>query len=811
MSTLFQDLKFGLRMLAKNPGFTAVAVLTLALGIGANTAIFSVINAVFLRPLTFPNANRTYVVDRTGNRIGGVSISLPIFLAWQRQQGLFDHLALVAWRGDATLSGKGEPKQIHSAGASTELFPLLGVHPILGRDFLPEEGRLGGAHVVILTDAAWRNRFGADASILERTITLDHESYAVIGVLPPGFEVPLPGMRQAELWLPVRIPPTSNDPSNGGILCLGLLKRGVSPAQAEAALTPPLAGLRRDFPSMFTPGERAHLAPLRNFLADWAGPAPLLLFGAVGLVLLIACANVANLTLARSTTRQREMAVRTALGAGRVRIMRQLLTESVLLALLGGTLGVFACYASFNFLLALVPADLPHVGALAMDRTVLLFAGLLSVLTGVIFGLVPALDASPADLNASLKEASLRLGSSSHGRLRAMLVTSEISITLVLLIGAALMLESFAGLMRVPPGFDPRHLLTFQVTLPPTKYDVPAKRAAFFREGMARLLTLPGIERVGLVSALPLEGGPDILFSIEGAGSQPTFENPDAEFRVIDPGYFPAMRIPVLRGRMFSEADRAGAEPVVVINQTMAKMYWPRQDPIGQRIWVGKPMGPAEAEPAPREIVGIASDIHEMTLATPPDPTMYLPYAQRPQDGDAFFVVRTRQAPLASLPNVRSTMQGVDADLPLAEIKTMEQVLSASLTDWRFHAILLGAFASLALFISTIGIYGVIAYSVAQRTHEIGVRMALGAEQGDILKLVIRQGFRLALIGVGIGLVVAFALTRLIASLLYGVKPADPVTFSAVSLMLVGVALLATYLPARRATKVEPMEALRYE
>lgn len=280
---------------------------------------------------------------------------------------------------------------------------------------------------------------------------------------------------------------------------------------------------------------------------------------------------------------------------------------------------------------------------------------------------------------------------------------------------------------------------------------------------------------------------------------------------MIDPGYFPAMRIPVLRGRMFSEADRAGAEPVVVINQTMAKMYWPRQDPIGQRIWVGKPMGPAEAEPAPREIVGIASDIHEMTLATPPDPTMYLPYAQRPQDGDAFFVVRTRQAPLASLPNVRSTMQGVDADLPLAEIKTMEQVLSASLTDWRFHAILLGAFASLALFISTIGIYGVIAYSVAQRTHEIGVRMALGAEQGDILKLVIRQGFRLALIGVGIGLVVAFALTRLIASLLYGVKPADPVTFSAVSLMLVGVALLATYLPARRATKVEPMEALRYE
>jgi predicted permease len=811
LASLWQDLRYGLRQLRHGPAFTAVAVITLALGIGANTAIFSVINAVFLRPLPFPHANRIYVVARVGNQFGGFSLSIPIFLAWQKQQGLFDHLALLAWPGERTLSSEGEPEQIPSAGASTELFTLLGVHPALGRDFRSEEGRPGGANVVILSDGLWRSRFGQEKGILGRTITLNQESYTIIGVLPPGFEVPIHGIRNAELWLPVQIPLTSNNPSNGDLLCLGLLRRGVTPAQAGAALTPPLAELRREFPNMFTPGERAYLAPLRKFLAGWAGPAPLLLFAAVALVLLIACANVANLTLARSTTRQREMAIRTAIGARRGRIVRQLLTESVLLALLSGAFGVLACYAVFNFIVALVPADLPHVGALRMDWAVLLFALLLSLITGIVFGLVPALGTSRVDLSASLKEASHQLGPGGRGRLRSVLAASEVSITLVLLIGAALALESFAGLMRVRPGFDPHNLLTFRVALPEKKYDTPAKRAAYFREVVSRISALPGLERAGLVSFLPLEGGPDTLFSIEGGSSQQSSEILGAEFRSIDPGYFHTMRIPVLRGRAFSDSDNIGSEPVVVINQTMAKRFWPREDPIGERIWVGKPMGPANAEPAPREIIGIVRDIHEMTLAEPPVPTLYMPYAQRPQEDGAFFVLRTIQTPLASLPDVRSALRGVDADLPLAEIRTMEQVLSTSLADWRFHAILLGAFGGLALFISTIGIYGVISYSVAQRTHEMGVRMALGAARGDVVKLVVGQGLRLALAGIAIGLVGAWALTRFLASLLFGVKPTDPLTFAAVCLILTAVALLASYLPARRATRVDPMVALRYE
>ncbi len=812
MGTLIHDLKYGLRMMAKNPGFTAVAVVTLALGIGANTAIFSVVNAILLRPLPFPHADRIYVVDRIDNRIGGFSVSLPIYLAWQKKQGLFDSFALLAWKDDSTLTGDGLPERIPSAGASTELFSLLGVHPELGRDFRPEEGRPGGANVVILSDSLWRSRFGANPNVLGQTIRLNGQPYTIVGVLPRGFQVPVPGMRDAELWLPVQVPLISNDPSNGGLLCLGLLKKNVALAQAEVALTPPLSDLRQEFPDMFSPNERAHLVRLRTFLADWAGPVPLLLFGAAGLVLLIACVNVANLTLARSASRQREFAVRAALGAGRPRIVRQRLTESVLLAVFGGTCGVLACYASFNLILALVPADLPRVGALQMDGDVLVFALLLSVLTGIVFGLAPALGACRADLGASLNEANPRVGSSGRGRLRSVLAASEVAISLVLLIGAALALESLALLMDVRPGFDPGNLLKFNVSLPQKKYETPAKRSVFFDQALARVRALRGVEQAALVNVLPLEGGPDLLFSIEGGSesSQPGTAL-GADYRVISSGFFRTMRIPLLRGRPFSESDNASAEPVAVINHEMAKMYWPHQDPIGQRIWIGKPMGPAWTEPSPREIVAIVGDIRERSLASQPEPTMYIPYAQQPQAGQAFFVVRTRQMPLASVPELRNAMREVDADLPLAQIKTMEEVLSASLTDWRFHTILLLAFGGLALFIAAIGIYGVISYSVAQRTHEFGVRMALGAKQGDVLKLVVRQGFKVTLIGVALGLSGAFALTRVLASLLYGIRPTDPFTFAVVTLLLTVVGVLASYIPARRATNVDPMVALRYE
>ena len=812
IESLARDLRYAMRMLVKNPGFTAVAVLTLGLGIGANTAIFSIVNAVFLRPLPFPHADRVYVVDRVGNQLGGSSISFPIYLAWQKRgEGFFEHLGLLAWWGDATLTGGGESERVPIAGASNGVLSVLGVQPALGRDFLPEESQPGGSNAVILSDGLWRSRFGADRDILRRTITVDGEARAVVGVLPRGFQLPIPGMRDAELWLPIHVPLTSNNAANGALLCLGLLKRSVIPAQAAAALTPPLSDLRQEFPKMFAPNERAQLEPLRSFLADRAGPAPLLLLGAVGLVLLLACANVANLTLARSANRRREIAVRAALGAGRLRLVGQLLTESALLALLGGIFGVAACYASFGFILALVPVDLPHVGAFRMDWNVLLFALFLSVLTGVVFGLVPALTASRADLSGSLKEASPRGGSGGHTRLRSVLAASEVSISLVLLIGAALALESFALLMRVPPGFDPNNLLTFNISQRPKDQGPIENRSAFYDRAVARIRALPDVEHVALIDALPLEPGRDILFTIEGGSGLKLPEAVlDADFRAVSPEFFQTLRIPLLRGRAFSEADNASGAPVVIINQTMVRMFWPEQDPIGQRIWIGKPMGPEWTEPSPREIVGIVGDIHGASLAIVPDPTMYLPYAQRPIV-QAYFVIRTRQSPMAAVPEIRNAMHDVDSDLPLAQVKTMEQVLSDSVTDWRFRTILLALFGGLAMFIAAIGIYGVISYSVAQRTHEIGIRMALGARREEVLKLVVGQGLKLTLIGVAIGIAGALALTRLLSSLLYGVKPTDPPTFIAVSLILTALALAACYIPARRAMKVDPMVALRYE
>jgi predicted permease len=590
-----------------------------------------------------------------------------------------------------------------------------------------------------------------------------------------------------------------------------LLKRDVTPEQAEAALTPPLSDLRREFPKMFSSNERAHLAPLRSFLAHGAGPAPWLLFGAVGLVLLLACANVANLTLARSTNRRREIAIRAAIGAGRARVVRQLLTESVLLALLGGTFGVLVCYASFNLILALVPVDLPHVGAFRMDWSVLLFALFLSVFTGVVFGLAPALAVSRADLGGALNESNPRGGLGGRGHLRSVLASSEVSIALVLLIGAALALESFALLMRVRPGFDPKNLLTFNISLRPKDKPGIEKRLPIYYGAMARIRALPDVEQVALIDALPLEPGRDVLFTIEGgSGREEAAGALDADFRAVSPEFFQTMRIPFLRGRGFSPSDNAGSEQVVVINQSMARMFWPNQEPVGQRIWIGKPMGPEWTEPGPREIVGVVGDIHGGSLASAPDPTMYLPYAQRPIV-EAYFVIRTRKSPQAAIPQIQHAMFQVDPDLPLAQLKTMDEVVSDSVTDWRFRTILLGVFGGVALFIAVIGIYGVISYSVAQRTQEIGVRMALGAQRTDVLKMVVGQGFKLTLTGVGTGIVGALALTRFLSSLLYGVKPTDPFTFIAVSLILTGVALLACYLPARRATKVDPMVALRYE
>ena len=821
LETLGQDLKYGLRMLRKSPGFTVVAVLTLALGIGANTAIFSIVNAVFLRPLPFPHSERIFVVDRVGNRIGGHSISMAIFLAWQRDATMFDHFSALGWRDDAILSGAGEPERVPSAMASTEFLLAIGAQPAIGRNFRPEEGRVGDTHVVIVSDSLWRSRFGGDPAIVGRAITLDSEPYTIIGVLPRGFEVPVPGAHGAQIWFPWQLPTASQDPSNGGMLAVGLLKAGANPEQAVAALTPPLDGLRARFPNMFAPGEKAHLVPLRKFLGDWAGPAPLLLLGAVGLVLLIACANVANLSLARSTSRRREIAVRVAIGAGRPRIARQLLTESILLALMGGAAGVVASYASFRLILGLVPTEIqmPHVGGYQIDATVLAFALVLSLATGIIFGFAPAVGASRVELNASLQEAGPRAGSGQHGRFRQGLAVSEIAISVVLLIGAALALESFASLVHVSPGFDTSNLSSVQFAFSPKQYDTPEKRAAFIDQATARLAAIPGAECAAMVNSLPMREGPDILIGIEGRLGEPN-ETLGAEYRVITHGFFHTLRIPLERGRTFSDADNANSRPVLIINRTMARAYWPRGDAMGQHVWIGKGMGPQYTEPSPREVVGIVGDIHEMTLAEPPEPTMYIPASQVARNSGGYFVVRSETAGSVPATEIRSALLKIDPANPPMEISSMEQTVAASLVDWRFRAVLLSIFGGLALFIATIGVYGVMSCGVAQRMHEIGVRMALGAERRDVLRLVLGQAARLAIVGVLTGIVATAGLVRLMASygvggqqpaMLYGVKATDPLTFAGTSLFLLVVAVVACYVPARRAMRVDPIVVLRYE
>jgi len=810
--TLVQDLRYAVRMLRKRPGFTATAVLTLALGIGANTAMFSVINAIFLRPLPFSEADRIYVVHRIGNRFGGTSLSMPIFLAWQKPgTEFFDHLALIGWKNASTLTGHGEPERIPSAGATSELFSVLDVHPALGRNFRPEETRPDGADVVIVSDRLWRRRFQADPGVLGTSIQIDGRPHGIVGVLPKDFEVPLTGASDADLWLPIRVPFTSTNPSNGGLLCVGRLRPGMTTASAEDALTRPLADLRQQFPNMFMPEERATLEPLHAFITKGAGTVPLLMFGAVALVLLIACLNVANLTLAASTTRVREIAVRAALGAGRPRLTRQLLTESVVLAVIGGAAGVAVCYAFFDAIVALVPAGTPHIGSFQIDRRVLLFALVLSVLTGLLFGLAPALGASGLDSNAVLKSANPKGGSGRQGRLRQALAANEIAISLVLLIGAALALQSFDRLTRIQPGFDSSSVLTFRVEIPAQRYATPAARQSFFDEAVAGLSTLPGVERAAVVNVLPFQGGTDTLFSMEGRTGSNQSDRGAANVRRISPDYFSTLSVPVQSGRTFSDRDRAGTLPVVVINRAMARAYWADRDPIGQAIWIGKPMGPASTEPAPREIVGIVGDIRESSLARLPEPTLYIPYPQSPATAGGAFVVRTTGRPLNLVPDVRALVHRIDDQLPITSIRQMPDVVASSAVDWRFRAVLLGAFGVLALFIAAIGVYGVISYSVAQRTHEIGVRVALGALRRDVLGLVVWHGMRTALIGIAVGLAGAYGLTRLMANLLFDVSATDPLTFFGIALLLALVAVAACVVPARRAMSIDPMVALKYE
>ena len=812
MRTLWQDLRYGARMLWKKPGFTAIAVLALALGIGANSAIFSVVNTVLLKPLPFENADRLVMVwERRPqqNRNAG-PVAPADFLDWQSQNQVFERMA--ASSGQAfNLTGAGEPAQVLAQVVSPGYFQVLGAQAAVGRTLLEEVDQPGGERVAVLSHRLWQRRFSGDPAVVGRAITLDTESYMVVGVMPASFSYP---DTDTEMWVAPqgRVPgiwlPGSPDPATlrglHYLLVTARLKPGVTIEQAQTEMETIAARLEQQYPDVNT-GHTARVVSLHEQLIGDVRPALWVLLAAVGFVLLIACANVANLMLARATARHREMAVRAAMGAGRGRLIRQLLTESALLSLLGGAIGLFLAMWGVDLLVALSPENLPRLNEISVDWRVILFTLGVALLTGFAFGLAPAWQASHLDLNSALKEGG-RSATEGFGRrrLRSILVVAEVALCIVLLIGAGLLIRSFWRLTEVRPGFDPENLLTMQLSLPRAKYPAEAQMAAFYDQVLRRLETLPGVESVAATWLLPMSGQ-DAGRGIEVEGYEPApNERTNAAFGNVSPGYFRTMRIPLMRGREFAETDRAGAPGVVVVNESFARRFFRDQDPVGKRMRMR-----GNDEPW-LTVVGVVGDIRHTGLAAEPRAEMYLSYLQSPVPF-MNVVMRTSIDPVSLAPALRREVWAVDADQPVADISTMGQFVSNSIAGRRFNMMLLAVFAGVALLLAAVGLYGVMAYSVIQRTHEIGIRLALGAQARDVLKMIVGQGMLLTLIGTVLGLTAAFALTRLMASLLYGVTATDPLTFAGIPLLLAAVALLATYIPARRAMKVDPMVALRYE
>ncbi len=817
-----QDLRYGARMLWKSPVVTLVAVAALALGIGANTAIFSVVNTVLLRPLPFAEADRLVMVWDThplGRKLGYdyIPSSNGSFAEFQEQGETFEQLAaLDFWT--VNLTGRNEPERIEGTQVSPSLFPLLRAQPMLGRAFTPEEEKQGAARVVIMSHGLWQRRFGGDANILGQAVTLDGEQYEVVGVMPPNFTFPqnsglpayFPFALKTDLWTPRVL--TEEERQNRGshhIAVIGRLKPGSTLQQAQAELTTIARRLEQQYPDDLK-DFGATVLPLREQVIGKSRVAILVLLCVVAFVLLIACANVANLLLARAAARQKEVAIRTALGASRGRVIRQLLTESVLLAFIGGALGVLLAMWGVDLLIALSPGDIPRTGEIGIDGRVLGFTFGVSLLTGLIFGLAPALQASKQDLHEALKEGG-RGGTTGprRARVRSALIVSEVALALVLLVGAGLLVRSFFKLRNVSPGFDPENVLTLNVPLPGTRYKEGARTSAFYQRLIERVKALPGVESVGAVSHLPLTGAEELDgFNIEGRPSPDSGENVQtADFRVVSTDYFRAMKIPLLSGRYFTEQDTADAPGVIVIDETLARRFFPNEDPLGKRIdESGSPNGRGFLT-----IVGVVAGIKHSSLDAEPKPAMYVSYLQSPWL-DMTLAVRTGGAGAENLAGaVRQEVWALDKDQPVARVVTLESLFAKAVAPQRFQMMLVGLFAAVALLLSVVGIYGVMAYSVTQRTHEIGIRMALGAQRGDVFKLLMSQGMTQALVGIVIGLAGAFALTRLMSSLLFGVSATDPLTFGGVALLLAAVALLACYVPARRAMKVDPMVALRYE
>jgi predicted permease len=811
MGTLLQDVRFALRLLTRRPGFTIIAVLSLALGIGANTAIFSVIDAVLLRPLPYADADRLVNMYETAPQMERGSVSAPDYLDWQVQSQTFSRLAAYV-SADMNLQNTAAPERLAALKTSSNLFSLLGVKPLLGRAFTAGEDGPNASHVIVVSEGLWRRYFGADPKLVGRTLTLDSDSYTVIGVMPQQFR--FPASAATDVWIPLQMRPTLvAQRGSRSLHVIGRLKSGEDLNTAITEMHQIASRLARQYPKEQS-GWTVTLRPLRQDITGKVRPALLVLLGAAGLVLLIACSNVANLSLSRATDRHREVAIRLAVGAQRHRLIRQLLTESVLLALLGAGVGLVFAWAATHTLVSLGASSIPFAGSVGFNPRVFAFLLLVGVATGIIFGLAPALHATRVDLHSDLKEGAPS-GSATSGsrRFRNVLVVAEIALALVLLVGAGLLMRAFVRLQNTETGIETHNLLTLHIPVPSQQYDTSVS-TRFFQPMLERVAAIPGVRVAGLTSALPLQEsynfGP---LRIEGRPPDKAGEQPIAEQRTVSPGYFRALGIPVIKGRDFTDHDaeasrgggtrRAGAAPaVVLINQELARRYFPGIDPIGQRIKLGDSLS------AP--IVGVVGNVRESALDTPPSSTMYFSYLQYPMS-EMTLVISTSVPPMSITSGVRTAIHAVDPNQPLYDVETMDQVVSHSIADRQFYLSLLGTFAVVAFVLAIVGIYGVMSYAVTQRTREIGIRMALGARTSSVQRLVMRDGMLLVIAGIACGTIMALVLSHLLSHLLYGVSSTDPITFICVAILLGVVALIASYVPARRAAAVDPTISLRYE
>ncbi len=812
METLWQDVRYGARQLARSPGFTAVAVLTLALGIGATTATFTIVRSLLVLPMPYHEPERIMLIAGWNLSDNQMNFNVPLIdsVDFAEQSRTLEVTSYRYW--SVNLTGTNEPERVQGYYVSWNTFPVLGVEPFLGRNFRPEEAQPGAPPVVLLEHGLWTRRFGADPGIVGRSVGLNGKPFTVIGIMPPRFEFPQVNY-SGDLWVPftddVAALRADRNLSSWGVM-LGRLRAGVSQAAAQAEVDIYFRKLEQEFPQSNT-GLGARLIPLQSFMAMNLRPGLYALLAAVGLVLLIACANVANLLLARGMTRQKEIAIRAALGAGRWRITRQLLVESLLLSLIGGIGGALLAAWAFGLYRSMLPPIVhittPSLLEVGLDLTALGLTALLVILAGTLSGIAPALQSGRVGLRDSLKEGGRRSAVEGPRRLRSLLVIGEVALSLVLLISAGLLIRTYARLAEAGPGFNPRNVLTMEIALSGAKYEQPESRARFYEQLLERLGTLPDARAAAIVNRAPMStANTTTAFLIEGRPEPAPGEAPGAYYRTVSADYFRAMEIPLLRGRSFTSEDTAAGVPVAVVNQAAVRQHWPVGDPIGQRIRIG---GPDSQEPW-RMIVGVVGNVHHWSLDRAPAPEVYLPHPQAP-DSRVNLLVRTAGEPLALVPSVRAAVRSLEPDLPVYSIETLSDLLARSYLPQTMAMSLMGIFAGMALVLAMVGLYGLIAFHVTQRTHELGVRMALGARPSDVLRLVVAGGMKLALIGAGVGLLGAAGAAQVIRGLLFETSAADPVTFAGVPTLLLLVALVASWLPARRAARIDPMVALRYE